>query len=367
MDYRNAQAGRDLVFVNGQRINRAPAWYPNQLGPASSKSAQYIYADSTRSRKSSNACLYVAFLCILCAALIVASFLLAFFLHRKSNAGNGNGNNTASTLPGGSTMGGSVPTGSTMGGPPPTGSAMSGQSTVSGSFTTTPSGCGLNTFRCDSGQCLPASLKCDGNSDCGDGSDEAERAGCPCDTTTHFRCTESQECIDANFTCDGFEDCRDKSDEKNCALNTGSTVSLASGASRAPTTPSSVACTGASNFLCANGQKCISTSWKCDGVNDCADASDELRCGTCNATTQISCNDTGRCLVKEWRCDGNQDCADNSDELNCVCNPSTQFKCTDALGKCIPLRWVCDRQNDCPNASDELVCPAVTTPPLIVS
>lgn len=32
-------------------------------------------------------------------------------------------------------------------------------------------------------------------------------------------------------------------------------------------------------FQCHDGKKCIPETWKCDGDNDCSDASDELTCG----------------------------------------------------------------------------------------
>lgn len=32
--------------------------------------------------------------------------------------------------------------------------------------------CGSNYFRCNNGKCIPVSLKCDGENDCGDHSDE---------------------------------------------------------------------------------------------------------------------------------------------------------------------------------------------------
>ena len=37
----------------------------------------------------------------------------------------------------------------------------------------------------------------------------------------------------------------------------------------------------------------------------------------CDSTTQISCGQNGPCIEKTWQCDGLNDCADGSDEIGC--------------------------------------------------
>lgn len=88
--------------------------------------------------------------------------------------------------------------------------------------------------------------------------------------------------------------------------------------------------------------------WKCDGVNDCGDQTDEQNCGEtlwarrkyltlaakrfdphflcaitggC-ASGQFNCQNK-KCVSEKSRCDGRDDCGDGSDELNCGSSKKT--------------------------------------------
>lgn len=150
---------------------------------------------------------------------------------------------------------------------------------------------------------------------------------------------------------------------------------------------------GANSFSCGNG-KCVPSSYRCDGVDDCHDNSDEVNCGansnasfmkplwsvqvvtasfvscvmftkgrlfspdtTCSPSAFTCAN--RRCVPTSWRCDGHNDCFDNSDESNCPTHvpgtcPASQFTC--ANHRCIPHIWLCDTDNDCGDGSDEVDC-----------
>uniref|UniRef100_A0A673WMS1 Low density lipoprotein receptor-related protein 5 n=1 Tax=Salmo trutta TaxID=8032 RepID=A0A673WMS1_SALTR len=69
-------------------------------------------------------------------------------------------------------------------------------------------------------------------------------------------------------------------------------------------------------FTCATGDiDCIPMAWRCDGVAECDDNSDEENCPVCSAI-QFQC-DKGQCVDAQLRCNGEPDCADNSDEQDC--------------------------------------------------
>ncbi|XP_034041194.1 low-density lipoprotein receptor-related protein 3 isoform X2 [Thalassophryne amazonica] len=86
--------------------------------------------------------------------------------------------------------------------------------------------------------------------------------------------------------------------------------------------------------------------------------SDEFLCGN------------GKCLPRSWKCNGMDECGDASDEHNCS-PPPTQahaglcpfgsFPCTEAQStRCLPASLHCNRAADCPDGTDELGCPDTT-------
>ncbi|XP_066506010.1 low-density lipoprotein receptor-related protein 5 isoform X2 [Hoplias malabaricus] len=107
-------------------------------------------------------------------------------------------------------------------------------------------------------------------------------------------------------------------------------------------------------FTCATGDiDCIPMSWRCDGIAECADHSDEMNCPVCSEL-QFRC-DKGQCVDAQMRCNGEHDCADGSDEQDCdtICMPN-QFRCSN--NKCILKKQQCDSYPDCMDGSDELFC-----------
>uniref|UniRef100_H2LL78 Low density lipoprotein receptor-related protein 2b n=1 Tax=Oryzias latipes TaxID=8090 RepID=H2LL78_ORYLA len=150
-----------------------------------------------------------------------------------------------------------------------------------------------------------------------------------------FECDEGR-CRPNSYRCDGIFDCVDKTDEANC------------------TSCSPLA------FTC-NNKHCIYSSWRCDGMDDCGDGSDEVNCPTYIPSTcsseYFTC-DNKRCVSKAWLCDGDNDCGDGSDERNCnssisTCRPG-YFLCPDH--RCISSYFVCDGDQDCLDGSDEKNC-----------
>lgn len=144
---------------------------------------------------------------------------------------------------------------------------------------------------------------------------------------------------------DGDSDCTNGKDEENCTTS-------ASSDSNHKTDNIMPTCHDWM-FQCSN-DKCVPHWWKCDGVNDCGDSSDELGCTT-NITdstaiiepvdpdnclkNQFMC-DNGRCISKSYVCDGYSDCARGEDEINCpksLCG----FRCR-SDGICLDRVKYCD-------------------------
>uniref|UniRef100_A0A3Q3VTS8 Uncharacterized protein n=1 Tax=Mola mola TaxID=94237 RepID=A0A3Q3VTS8_MOLML len=141
-----------------------------------------------------------------------------------------------------------------------------------------------------------------------------------------FHC-QNNRCIKSSLRCDGWNDCGDMSDELNCKCNP-------------------------KDISCKNGL-CKPMFWKCDGVDDCGDGTDEMNCG-CNVG-QVACKNN-KCVSEKNRCDGRDDCGDGSDELDCGkrCTALT-YKCKN--NKCITkVNPECDGTGDCEDGSDEESC-----------
>ncbi|XP_010152379.1 PREDICTED: low-density lipoprotein receptor-related protein 2-like, partial [Eurypyga helias] len=104
---------------------------------------------------------------------------------------------------------------------------------------------------------------------------------------------------------------------------------------------------------CDDG-RCVSSSWRCDGVADCLDGSDEHDC-VCG-TKKVQCPGTHHCIPHWELCDRHQDCEDGWDEEGCPQQPCLpgQWQCRNRV--CIMAEWKCNGIDDCGDSSDEDVC-----------
>uniref|UniRef100_A0A158QWS6 EGF-like domain-containing protein n=1 Tax=Nippostrongylus brasiliensis TaxID=27835 RepID=A0A158QWS6_NIPBR len=131
-------------------------------------------------------------------------------------------------------------------------------------------GCGTAQFSCD-GRCVPLKWKCDGETDCADGSDEL--SFCARCASDEFRC-QSGRCLPKSYLCDGTADCgingqEDRSDED-------------------PSICLHKASCPPNFYSCRHEARCIHLSQFCNGIADCNDRSDEHH--KCEDWHNITCH-----------------------------------------------------------------------------
>lgn len=122
-------------------------------------------------------------------------------------------------------------------------------------------------------------------------------------------------------------------------------------------------CKKDSDMLCKRRgeNRCIPSSWRCDGRVDCDDERDELDCAEIKCGgNYLKCEVDGkeRCLwyYKFWN--GVEDCDNGTDE---VCDPETHFKChTYDSTWCYPNSKRCNGRVDCYDETDEEGCDEIT-------
>ncbi|XP_065894299.1 sortilin-related receptor-like isoform X2 [Dysidea avara] len=198
---------------------------------------------------------------------------------------------------------------------------------------------------------------------------------CPYDGD--FRCHSDGACVRSYQVCDGTTQCRDRSDEENCtSLNCIYRYYKYCNGSRT-CRYGRYACSQAqycgyddtTDNLCNDcGNSTLLSYWRinCDGIQDCADGSDEINCyeRECFATDDFRCNTTGACIRNVQVCDGVMHCSDGSDEMDCLlkeCSIPGDVKCKDN-GTCIHSNMICDGVSDCLDGSDEANCSLKTCP-----
>ncbi|XP_015717311.1 low-density lipoprotein receptor-related protein 2-like isoform X1 [Coturnix japonica] len=172
--------------------------------------------------------------------------------------------------------------------------------------------------------CIPISWLCDGEQQCPDGTDE--QCDAPCGGDPHVWQCDDGRCVASSWRCDGVADCPDGSDEQDCVC-------------------------GAKKLQCPGTHHCIPHWELCDRHQDCEDGWDEEGCPLQPCLPgQWQCRNRV-CIIAEWKCNGVDDCGDSSDEDVCAPCPPGMVRCDE--GKCILESLMCNDEDDCLDGTDE--------------